>query len=182
MSTYEVHEESEADRPAIIELHRTAFGEAEGGAIAELVQTMWADVTTQPMLSLVLRDAELIAGHVFFSRARVEGDTADTAASILAPLAVLPAHQRTGAGSLLVRTGLDRLRDSGVGLVFVLGHPSYYPRFGFRPAGELGLHTPHPIPPEHAEAWMAPELRPGLLGQVRGKVRCARSLEQPEYW
>jgi putative acetyltransferase len=66
--------------------------------------------------------------------------------------------------------------------VFVLGHPEYYPRFGFRPAGALGMDAPYPIPERHADAWMVQALRPGLLGQVRGTVRCADTLNDPRHW
>jgi predicted N-acetyltransferase YhbS len=70
----------------------------------------------------------------------------------------------------------------GVELVFVLGHPGYYPRFGFKPAGVLGFEAPYPIPEKHADAWMVRELRAGIIGSVRGKVVCADTLSRPEYW
>jgi putative acetyltransferase len=68
----------------------------------------------------------------------------------------------------------------GVELVFVLGHPSYYPRHGFEPAIRLGLMAQYPISPE--EAWMVRALRPGVIGQVRGTVVAADAMNRPEYW
>jgi predicted N-acetyltransferase YhbS len=91
-------------------------------------------------------------------------------------------HRGGGIGGALIGEGLKRLAESGVGLVFVLGHPGYYAKFGFRPAGALGLEAPYPIPPAHADAWMVRELRPGLIGSVQGRIRCARTLDQPQHW
>ena len=87
-----------------------------------------------------------------------------------------------GVGGHLIEEGLRRLSASGVDLVFVLGHPDYYPRHGFRPAGALGFKAPYPIPDKNADAWMVQELRPGLIGTVRGTVVCADALDKPEYW
>jgi putative acetyltransferase len=74
------------------------------------------------------------------------------------------------------------LSESGVELVFVLGHPDYYPRYGFKPAGVLGYEAPYPIPDEQADAWMVQELRPGVIDSVSGKVICADVMNQPEHW
>jgi putative acetyltransferase len=67
-------------------------------------------------------------------------------------------------------------------LVFVLGHPDYYPRHGFEPAGPQGLDAPYPIPAAHEDAWMVLALRPGVIGKLRGRVVCADALDKPEYW
>ena len=67
-------------------------------------------------------------------------------------------------------------------LVFVLGHPEYYPRFGFTPAGRLGFEAPYPIPDELAGAWMVQALRSGVIGIISGKVICADALNKPEHW
>jgi putative acetyltransferase len=88
-------------------------------------------------------------------------------------MAVLPAHQRQGVGSLLVRAGLEACRAAGHGCVVVLGHPAYYPRFGFAPASRHGVAWEHPVPDE---AFMLLELRPGALGGRGGIVRY-----QPEF-
>ena len=77
---------------------------------------------------------------------------------------------------------MDQLKQSGVELVFVLGHPDYYPRSGFTPAGELGYEAPYHIPEEHSGAWMVQELSPGVIGRVKGKVQCSEVLNKPEHW
>ena len=64
----------------------------------------------------------------------------------------------------------------------MLGHPDYYPRSGFTPAGILGYEAPYHIPAEHAGAWMVQELCPGAIGKAKGKVQCSDVLNQPEHW
>ena len=83
---------------------------------------------------------------------------------------------------MAIKEGLNQLRNSGVDLVFVLGHPEYYPRFGFTPAGVLGFEAPYPIPDEHAGAWMVQELKQGVIGRVKGKIQCSEVLNQSQHW
>lgn len=173
---------SDADLGSICYLHRSAFGETEGPQIVDLVCGLFNDETALPLLSLTAEEDRHVVGHVLFTRAWIEGSEQNVRASILAPLAVLPTHQKTGIGGTLIREGLEQLAWSGVDLVFVLGHPSYYPKFGFRPAGRLGFAAPHPIPVEHEDAWMVQQLRAGVLGRVKGTVHCADVLSRPEYW
>lgn len=172
----------DSDLAAICDVHRRAFGQEEGQEIVDLVCGLLADETAQPILSLVAETEQGVVGHVLFTRVTVEGADVQVQAGILAPLAVLPENQNSGVGGALTREGLRQLSSSGVGLVFVLGHPEYYPRFGFEPASGLGLMPPYPVPAEHQEAWMVQELRTGLLGRVQGRVSCARTLDSPEYW
>ncbi len=90
-------------------------------------------------------------------------------------MAVLQAHQRAGIGSLLVRTGLAECRRAGHGCVVVLGHPEYYPRFGFVPASRHGLAWEHPAADE---AFMALPLREGAIAAGGGLVRYAPEFGQ----
>lgn len=85
----------------------------------------------------------------------------------LAPMAVLPERQRRGVGSALVQEALERANETTFPLVVVLGHPDYYPRFGFDPASAYGVECPYEGVPD--EAWMAQPLaayEPGLRGRV----------------
>lgn len=160
---------------AALEVERHAFGSQEE---AELVRDLLGDPTARPALSLLAFQGPEAVGHVLFTAAGVSGTT--LTASILAPLAVVPAMQKQGIGGALIEAGVDRLIDAGVDLVFVLGHPTYYPRHGFVPALPLGLTVKYPIEPE--EAWMVRPLRDGLLGQVSGTVTFAEKLDRPELW
>jgi putative acetyltransferase len=177
-----VRQTLESDIADLRDIHLKAFGEEEGPEIAELVEALMEDATARPLVSLASVKDERLTGHILFTSVRLSGSARAVSASILAPLAVLPEEQSRGVGGALIRTGLGMLRESGTGLVFVLGHPGYYPRYGFVPAGELGFEAPYPVPEEHAAAWMVQELCPGLIGTVRGTVRCSDALDQPRYW
>ena len=85
-------------------------------------------------------------------------------------------------GSRLIEEGLRQLKAAEVDLVFVLGHPDYYPRCGFTPAGVLGFDAPYPIPDQHAGAWMVQALKDGVIGRVNGTVQCAKVLNHPRHW
>jgi putative acetyltransferase len=106
----------------------------------------------------------------------------DISIYILAPVSVLPRHQGNGIGGALISRGLEILATRGVDLVFLLGHPGYYPRFGFRPAVSYGFDAPYPISEEHLDAWMVHILNPRVIGDIKGKVICANMLNKPEYW
>jgi putative acetyltransferase len=95
----------------------------------------------------------------------VVSGTESHAAVCLGPLAVLPSRQRQGVGSRLMEEGLASCRALGHRAVFLLGHPSYYPRFGFRPAREFDVHYE-----DDRDAFMAIELVPGALDDVRGEA------------
>jgi len=167
---------------SILKIHLEAFGEEEGPEISNLVNELICDKTAMPILSLVAVKENKVIGHVLFTTAQLTRTEDSVSAQILAPLAVLPDEQSRGVGGLLIEEGLKQLHKSHVELVFVLGHPDYYPRYGFIPAGKLGYEAPYLIPPEHAEAWMVQELRSGIIGKVGGKVQCCEILNQPQYW
>jgi hypothetical protein len=173
---------TEADRSDIEKIHTKAFGEAEGPEIVELVNGLFDDSTATPFLSLVAVENEHLVGHILFTKSVLMDADTPVSIRLLAPLAVLPEAQAQGVGRKLIKEGLNQLRDAGVDLVFVLGHPDYYTRCGFMPAGVLGFEAPYPIPDEHAGAWMVQALKDGVIGRFKGKVRCAVVLDQPQHW
>jgi putative acetyltransferase len=172
-----IAEASAADLADVLFVEREAFGEDDE---ANLVVDLINDPSARPLLSLLAWDGERPVGHILFTTARLEGAPRDVSVAILAPLAVVPEAQRQGIGGSLIEHGIKRLGESGVELVFVLGHPGYYPRYGFEPASSLGLAAPYPISP--AGAWMVRALRPGVLGCVRGTIACAEAMSGPECW
>jgi predicted N-acetyltransferase YhbS len=178
----QVRSASTRDTAAVSAVILAAFGASQGAEIHALVAALLADPTAMPTLSLVAEMNGQVAGHILFTHARIEGAPSHITAAILAPLAVHPDHQRRGLGGHLIREGLQQCTAAGCDLVFVLGHPRYYPRHGFVTAGRLGFEAPYVIPPEHADAWMVQELRPGTLGTVRGRVICADALMDPRHW
>ncbi|KIX15375.1 GNAT family N-acetyltransferase [Dethiosulfatarculus sandiegensis] len=169
-------------RQDILKVHRQAFGGQKGSVISELVNDLLEDPTAEPCYSFAAVEQDTVVGHVLFTNVTISGAHEQVSAQILAPLAVLPQYQNKGVGTTLVPGALEVLKKHGVEMVFVLGHPGYYPRFGFAPAGVCGFDAPYPIPEEHAAAWMTQELKPGVIGTIKGKVLCADALHQPEHW
>lgn len=177
----DIRQTTTADLSAVKAVHREAFGPEEGPVIVSLLDELLPDPTAEPILSLLAEDEQRVLGHVLFTNVVIQG-AESVAARILAPLAVLPSAQKQGVGRQLIEAGLAQLGDAGVELVFVLGDPAYYTRFGFEPAGARGLKAPHPLPAEYAEAWMVQELCPGVLGRVMGEVEASQVLNRREYW
>lgn len=155
-----IRPEQPSDFPAIREVNIQAFGQP---AEADLVDALRREPGFDASLSLVAIEAEAVVGHIFFSSILI----GTTPALSLAPMAVLPAFQRRGIGSELVRHGLDVCARRGHRLVVVLGHPEFYPRFGFVPARRHGIESPFPAPDE---AFLVCELSPGGLAGVSGVV------------
>jgi putative acetyltransferase len=179
ISKLHIREALETDLNNVLTIERLAFGWDKE---AELVRDLLNDPSAKPVLSLLAFNEDRAVGHILFTTARLSGTREKVSMTILAPLAIVPDAQRQGVGGKLIEHGLGLLSESGVDLVFVLGHPKYYPRHGFKPAGRLGFEATYPIPDEHADAWMVQALRPGVIGIVSGKVICADALNKPEYW
>jgi putative acetyltransferase len=174
-----IRETTLSDLDAILAVEYAAFGRDD---VVGLTRDLLRDPTAIPMISLLAFEGDRPVGHILFTSAHLEPSAPSVAISILAPLAVIPEEQRKGVGGGLIEYGLRVLSDAGVGLVFVLGHPDYYPRHGFAPAGCRGFDAPYPIPAKDADAWMVRELRPGLIGNLRGTVLCAEAMDRPEHW
>ncbi|MDM8539022.1 N-acetyltransferase [Desulfobacterales bacterium HSG17] len=178
----EIRKTTESDKAEICNVHIKAFGNEKGSEIADLVMGLMNDKTAVPFLSLAAVEKSRIIGHILYTKAQVTGTDESLSVRLLAPLAVLPDNQSKGVGGQLIKEGLSQLKKSGVDLVFVLGHPDYYPRSGFTPAGVLGYEAPYPIPEIHAGAWMVKELSPGIFGKIKGKVQCSEVLNEPQHW
>jgi putative acetyltransferase len=141
------------DHPAIAALLEAAFGQADE---ARLVERLRAD--GDMLFELVALDADAVVGHILFSR--LWADRYEMFAA-LAPVAVRPDLQNGGHGSALVRAGLESAKEFGAHGVLVLGHPAYYPRFGFTAQAAAQVTSPHSGSP----AFMALALEPGAFDQ-----------------
>jgi putative acetyltransferase len=159
-----VRAETPNDYSAVRRVNEAAFGRPEE---ARLVDALREEAS--PFISLVADEDGRVVGHIFFSPVMIkEEEAGSTVALGLAPMAVLPEFQKRGVGSLLVREGLKESLRLGHEVVVVLGHPEYYPRFGFTQAKQKGLSCEYPVPDE---AFMVAELRPGALEGRRGLVK-----------
>jgi putative acetyltransferase len=153
--------EDAEERSVIHSINEAAFG---GQDEADLVDRLRTEGVV--LISLVAAIQERIAGHTLFSRMSIETTLGSISAAALAPVAVLPEYQRRGIGGRLIHHGLNLLRARGEQIVIVVGHPYYYPRFGFSSRKGRSLESPFP-----QDAFMALELSPGALDGVRGRVR-----------
>jgi len=134
LSQLHITEEQEYDFAIIQEINRLAFGrEDEAALVARLTRL------GDKRISLVAKLNEEVVGHILFTPLCLEGAPTLNAYG-LAPMSVLPAKQRQGVGGALIKAGLEECAKRGLDAVFVLGHNSYYPRFGFVLAGEMGFH------------------------------------------
>lgn len=156
-----VRPETSVDHAAVREVNRLAFG---GGAEARLVDALRDRGYAR--VSLVAEEGDQIVGHILFSDLPIVTPGGTVPALSLAPMAVIPSHQRRGIGSSLVREGLRACRVAGHRIVIVLGHPEFYPRFGFSAKLAEPLRCPYSGP-----AFMAVELVPDALRAIEGEVR-----------
>ncbi len=148
----------------------------------QLVSDLLSDPSAAPTLSLLASVSDEGVGHILFTKISLSGPQKPVKAAILAPLAIKPGFQKQGIGGALIKEGLRLLKENSIDLVFVLGHIDYYPRFGFQTAGRLGFEAPFLIPQEVEDAWMVQPLKDGLIGTLTGQVKCADTLNRPEYW
>ena len=151
--------------PAIHEVNVLAFGrESE----ARLVERLRESTDFIQELSLVALKEGRVVGHILFSPVSIETEAGTFPALALAPMAVHPGYQNQGIGSQLVRQELDHCRKLGHKVVILVGHPEYYPRFGFILAKSKRLVAPFPVPDE---AFMVIELERGALDGIAGMVK-----------
>lgn len=163
----------------IMGIHVRGFGSANE---ASLTAALLDDISAKPAVSLLALYGNEPVGHILFTRMRLDGKD-DPLLHLLAPLAVTPEYQRQGVGGILIRAGIEKLRDMGTQIAFVLGHKEYYPRHGFIPhAMRHGYQPPYPIPEENSVYWMFQPLTPEAAHIEKGTLRCANALNNPALW
>jgi len=163
-----IRKETPEDAIAIRYVNEQAFSSPGEAGLVEKLRLRSAFI-----LSLVATQDDQLVGHILFSPVKIESEYSTFTAVGLGPMAVLPKYQRRGIGSQLVHAGLAELRRANYEVVVVLGHPNYYPRFGFSPAKSYGISCEYDVP---EEAFMVLELRQGALTGRSGTVKY-----QPEF-
>lgn len=157
-----IRAEEAGDREAVRAVNLAAF---ETRAEADLVDALREQA--RPLVSLVAVRDGAVVGHILFTPVTLEARP-ELRLVGLAPMAVVPERQGEGIGSALVRAGLEICSRMGFGAVVVLGHPAYYPRFGFAPSTRFGLRSEYDVP---EDVFMALELTPGYLLGASGTIR-----------
>jgi putative acetyltransferase len=149
------------DQDAVSAVNQAAF---ETPAEAKLVDILRREA--YPIVSLVADEYGAIVGHIMFSQVSLTGHP-DLNIMGLGPMAVIPEEQRKGIGSALVKAGLEKCKELGSGAVIVLGHPWYYPRFGFVPSINFSISSQYDVPPD---VFMVVELQPGYFKDASGII------------
>lgn len=162
--------EAPADAAAVFHVNESAFGRPDEARLVERLRS-----TDTTLLSLVAEVNGRVVGHVLFTTVELKSENgASAGGAALGPVAVLPDHQRQGIGDALIRDGLEMLRQMGQPFCVVLGHSSYYPRFGFQPTDLFGIRCQWDVPPE---VFMALALRPDGLEGKTGTVMYAEAFQ-----
>lgn len=182
LNNVKIKEASTNDFEDVMNVEKAAFGcDKEANWVAKLLE----DESAKPYLSLLAFYNGEAVGHILFTKAHVNGCLESPIIYILAPLAIKPEFQKNGIGGLLIKAGLQILREKGAELVFVLGHKEYYPRYGFEQNAQgRGFLPPYPdpVPEEYSEYWMVQSLTPKGFNFQKGKLICADALYKPEHW
>lgn len=163
-----IRHEQPGDIDSIRRVVELAFGRTDEARLVDALRD-----NNKFMLSLVALIDDRVVGHILFTPVTIDSGDQSFDAIGLAPLAVLPELQSKGIGSALTRAGLEELRRAGHECVVVLGHPDYYPRFGFVPASRYGIKCEYDVADE---VFMLQELRQGALAGRTGTVHY-----QPEF-
>src|SRR5215467_11093036 len=150
------------DQQAIRAVHCASFGDDSEADLVDALRRF-----ASPLISLVAEDDLEIVGHILFSLVTLETKR-DLRLMGLAPMAVTPNRQRQGIGSQLVTEGLRQCLSLNADAVVVLGHPTYYPRFGFVPASRFSIRSVYDVADD---VFMIRELRRGALVGAEGIVR-----------
>ena len=158
----EIRKEEPGDQDSVRHVNMAAF---ENGPEAALVDKL--RVSCEDYLAFVAVEDGIVVGHILFTPVTVDG--CGVVGMGLAPMAVLPSYQHEGIGSQLIRHGLAHLHRSGCPIVIVLGHPEYYPRFGFEPASKYQLSSQWESVPD--EAFMVVIYDAGALPRAGSVVR-----------
>ena len=159
-----IREERPEDEEAVRAVNEKAFVQPDEADIVDCLQK-----SCPGLLSLVALDGDEVVGHILFSPAKIEGDAVTIEGMGLAPIAVLPERQRQGVGTQLVKRGIEMLRSRDCPYIIVLGHPEYYPRFGFVRASLHGIRSQWDGVPD--EAFMIMILDQSAMKGVSGVAR-----------
>lgn len=162
-----------SDYGEVFNLNYLAFGNREDES--RLIDRIRISDGFIPELSLVAEVNDQIVGHALFSKADIIDDEGNrNEIIVLAPIAVLPSNQKTGIGGKLIQEGLKRCEVLGYDFVFLIGHPTYYPKFGFKPARKYGFELNQFKVPD--DVFMVFELMGGnAKATIKGELRYPKS-------
>jgi putative acetyltransferase len=159
--------ETPKDYDHVYQLNIAAFGNREDES--KLIERIRLSEEFIPELSIIADNQGEIVGHILLSKAKVVQADEIYDVIVLAPVAVHPMHQKKGIGGMLINEGVKRATRLGYGLVLLIGHPTYYPKFKFQQAAKYGLTLRQFDVPE--DVFMVRELIEGELGRISGELQ-----------
>lgn len=168
---YVIRQETVEDYAAVEQLVKLSFADVDESDHNEhiLVKRLRESAAFIPDLSIVAEagDGQII-GYILLTKVCIVSESREYESLGVAPVCILPTYQRNGIGGALIREAHNRAIKLGYSSAVLLGHESYYPRFGYRPAHTFGIDFPFDAP---KECCMAIELLPGGLKDVHSTVR-----------
>ncbi|OKP83683.1 GCN5 family acetyltransferase [Paenibacillus sp. P32E] len=160
------------DYGEVFKLNYLAFGNRDDES--KLIESIRLSDGFIPELSLVAEENDQIVGHALFSKAEIVDQEHCHEVIVLGPIAVLPSNQKTGIGGKLIQEGLKRCEALGYEFVFLIGHPSYYPKFGFKPARNFEFELKQFDVPD--DVFMVFELTEGKIKTtIKGELKYPKS-------
>ena len=156
-----IRSEQPADQQAVHEINTASFETQDEANLVDALRTH-----ASPIVSLVAEMNSELVGHILFSPVTLSGHR-DVSMMGLAPMAVLPGNQRTGIGSALGLAGIEACRQIGAEGIVVLGHPAYYPKFGFVPSSRYGIVSEYDVP---EDVFMVLEVEENVLDGKSGTI------------
>lgn len=162
-----IRTEEKNDHKAVYDLNYKAFNNREDEP--KIVEKSRLTNGFIPELSIVAAADGEIIGHLLLSPAKVIDEKKEHEVIALGPVAVQPERQKQGIGKALIEEGLERCRKLGYGLVLLIGHTSYYPKFGFQPARPFGLELKQYDVPD--DVFMVCEIQKGALQKIKGEFQ-----------
>ncbi|TCZ79873.1 N-acetyltransferase [Paenibacillus albiflavus] len=155
------------DYKQVYQLNYLAFGNRDDEA--QLVEKIRHTDGFIPELSIVAEQENQILGHILLSKASVVDGDKECEVIVLAPIAVHPDDQKRGIGGKLIQEGVKRCKAAGYPLILLIGHPTYYPKYGFKPARSYGLNLQQFEVPDNV--FMVKEVIEGSLGTIKGELK-----------
>lgn len=167
------------DSEDIRDVHLCAFSEVEKQKVSTLALNLLGEETNPETISLVAEVEGAVVGHIGFSPVSITNDKS-WIGYILAPLGVKPEYQKRQIGSKLLESGMKRLSEMGVNIVFVYGDPKYYGKFGFKP--DVASRYSPPCELQYPSGWQAIAFNEHIFTGSAAKISCVSPLSDPALW